>query len=190
MTSQIFKLMVISFTAFATSAVAQPTSCSVSEELFEKSAKPDNTFEMELLIHQSLLKVTNSPETIITCISEMERIATIFPDSIAPIFHIALQSLNFAVQNPQSELTPGMIDRAQESINKMEQNKNYDISDIFALHGFLYMTKIVQNPIQNGALYYHDVMEYYEKALKINPDNALARQLYEKFKEGMRRAGL
>ncbi len=30
------------------------------------------------------------------------------------------------------------------------------------------------------------VMDYYEKALKLNPDNALARQLQEKFFEGMR----
>ena len=48
------------------------------------------------------------------------------------------------------------------------------------------MVRIVQDPARNGQRYYLDVMDYYEKALKLNPDNALARQLQEKFFEGMR----
>ena len=46
----------------------------------------------------------------------------------------------------------------------------------------------VQNPAQNGQRYYLDVMQNYEKALKINPDNQLAQQLQQKFFEGMKQA--
>ena len=41
---------------------------------------------------------------------------------------------------------------------------------------------------QNGQRYYLDVMQNYEKALKSNPDNQRAKQLQEKFFEGMKQA--
>ena len=50
------------------------------------------------------------------------------------------------------------------------------------------MVRIVQNPAQNGQRYYLDVMQNYEKALKINPGNHLAKQLQQKFNEGMKQA--
>jgi hypothetical protein len=61
-----------------------------------------------------------------------------------------------------------------------------DQSDICTLRGYLYMVRIVQNPAQNGQRYYIDVMQNYEKALKLNPDNLLAKQLQQKFFEGMK----
>ena len=39
---------------------------------------------------------------------------------------------------------------------------------------------------KNGQRYYLDVMQNYEKALKLDPDNQLARQLLQKFIEGMK----
>jgi hypothetical protein len=68
----------------------------------------------------------------------------------------------------------------------MEQMENADPSDVCTLRGFLYMVRIVQNPAQNGQLYYMDVMQNYEKALRLNPDNQLAKQLQQKFLEGMK----
>ena len=63
---------------------------------------------------------------------------------------------------------------------------NRTLSDICTLRGFLYMVRIVQNPAQNGQRYYIDVMQNYEKALKLNPENQLALQLQQKFLEGMK----
>ena len=60
-------------------------------------------------------------------------------------------------------------------------------SDICTLRGFLCMVRIVQNPVQNGQRYYLDVMQNYEKALKLNPENQLAKQLQQKFFEGMKK---
>jgi hypothetical protein len=50
------------------------------------------------------------------------------------------------------------------------------------------MVRIVQNPAQNGQRYYMNVMQNYEKALKINPNNQLAQQLQQKFLDGMKQA--
>lgn len=52
------------------------------------------------------------------------------------------------------------------------------------VNGFFYMVRIVQDPAKNGQRYCLEVMQNYEKALKINPENKLARQLQEKFYEG------
>ena len=71
---------------------------------------------------------------------------------------------------------------------QMAQMKAADQSDLCTMRGFLYMTRIVQNPAQNGQKYYLDVLQNFEKALKLNPHNLLARQLQAKFVEGMKQA--
>lgn len=108
------------------------------------------------------------------------------PDSIQPKYQLALQSLSFSVTYPHAPQTENMIAEAEQTITKMEQMKNADQSDICTLRGFLYMVRIVQDPDQNGQRFYIDVMQNFEKALKLNPDNQLAKQLQQKFFEGMK----
>ena len=140
------------------------------------------------LIGQSLAKLQQdaSPEPFQNCVAELKRIDAMAPGSAAPKYYIALQSLNFAVTNPHAEQTESLIAEAEQAISQLEEIKEADQSDLCTLKGFLYMVRIVQDPARNGQRYYLDVMDYYEKALKLNPDNALARQLQEKFFEGMR----
>ena len=116
----------------------------------------------------------------------MKRIDDMFPDSIQPKFQIALQSLNYSVMNPHAPQTENLLKETEETIAKMENIKHADPSDICTLRGFLYMVRIVQNPGKNGQRYYLEVMQDYEKALKLNPDNQLAKQLQQKFFEGMK----
>ena len=139
------------------------------------------------LIGQSLSKLQqdSSPEAIQNCVAELKRIDAMYPGSAAPKYYIALQSLNFAVTNPHAEQAENLISEAEQAISQLEEIKEADQSDLCTLRGFLYMVRIVQDPAKNGQRYYLDVMDYYEKALKLNPDNALARQLQEKFFEGM-----
>ena len=142
---------------------------------------------MQALIGQSLSKLQQpTPEAFLNCVAEMKRIEAMFPDSIQPKYQMALQSLNFSVMNPQAPQTENLMAETEQTITKMEQMKNADQSDICTLRGFLYMVRIVQNPAQNGQRYYMDVMQNYEKALKLNPENKLAKQLQQKFFEGMK----
>ena len=144
---------------------------------------------MQALIGQSLSKIQASqPETFLNCVAELKRIDAMFTDSIQPKYQMALQSLNFSVMNPQAEQTEKLLTEAEQTISLMEKAKGADLSDVCTLRGFLYMVRIVQNPVQNGQRYYLDVMQNYEKALKINPNNELAKQLQEKFLEGMKQA--
>ena len=119
-------------------------------------------------------------------VAKLKRIEAMQPDSIQPKYQLALQSLSFAITNPHAPQTENMIAEAEQAITKMEQMKHADQSDICTLRGFLYMVRIVQNPAQNGQRYYLDVMQNYEKALKLNPNNQLAKQLQHKFFEGMK----
>ena len=142
---------------------------------------------MEALLGQTLSKLQgNDPEAILNCIAELKRIEAMFPDEETPKFYIALQSLNYAVMNPHDDRTESLVAEAEEKINQMLDLKEVNESNLCTLKGFLYMVRIVQDPAQNGRKYYLDVMENYEKALKLNPDNALAKQLQQKFQEGMR----
>ena len=119
-------------------------------------------------------------------LAQLKRIEAMQPDSIGPKYQLALQSLNYAVMNPHAAQTDNVLAQAEQTIGQMEKMKGVDQSNLCTLKGFLLMVRIVQNPAQNGQRYYLDVMQNYEKALKLNPDNALARQLQEKFHEGMK----
>ena len=173
MTFQIFKLRVL--------AIALSMMATISVNAQEPA-------QMQALIGQSLSKINPSkPETMLNSIAELKRVDAMFPDSIQPKYQMALQSLNFSVMNPHAEQTENLLADAEQTINQLEQ-KDANQSDICTLRGFLYMVRIVQNPAQNGQRYYMNVMQNFEKALKLNPDNQLAKQLQQKFLEGMKQA--
>ena len=143
--------------------------------------------DMQALIGQSLSKLQQpTPEALLNCMAELKRIDAMFPDSIQPKYQMALQSLNYSVMNPQAPQTENLLAEAEQAITTLEQMKNASQSDVCTLRGFLLMARIVQNPSQNGQRYYLDVMQNFEKALKLNPDNQLAKQLQQKFFEGMK----
>ncbi len=144
---------------------------------------------MQELLGQSLAKLQQpTPEAYLNCIGELKRIDVMFPDSIQPKYQIALQSLCYAVMNPHAEQVEAVLTEAEQVITQLKNMKKADPSDICTLTGFLYMVRIVQDPGQNGQRYYLDVMQNYEKALKLNPDNQLAKQLQQQFFDGMRQA--
>ena len=105
-----------------------------------------------------------SAESMLNLVAKLQRLEAMQPDSIGPKY----------------------LAQAEETINKMEKMKGADQSDLCTLRGFFYMVRIVQNPAQNGQRYYLTVMENYEKALRLNPNNMLAQNLQQKFLEGMR----
>ena len=128
----------------------------------------------------------SSADDMLNHLAQLKRIEAMQPDSIGPKYQLALQSLNFAITNPHASQTENILAQAAQTISQMEKMKGADLSDLCTLRGFLLMVRIVQNPAQNGQRYYIDVMQNYEKALKLNPDNALAKQLQDKFLEGMK----
>lgn len=153
------------------------------------NAQQQQQLPMAALIGQSLSKLQDyTPEKALTCIAELKRIDAMFPDSIQPKYQAALQSLYYAVQFPHAGQTESLLADVEQTIGKIEQMPNNDASDLCTLKGFLYMVRIVQDPAQNAARYYRDVLENYDKALKLNPDNQVAKDLQQKFMDGMQKA--
>ena len=129
-----------------------------------------------------------SADDMLNQIGMLKRLEAMQPDSVAPKYKLALASLNFAITNPHAAQAEPILAQAEQTIDQMAQMKGADPSDVCTLRGFLLMTRIVQNPAQNGQRYYLDVMQNYEKALKLNPHNTLAQELQSKFVEGMKQA--
>ncbi len=144
---------------------------------------------MGQLIDELVVSIDRSqPQAFLEGIAGLKRLEAMYPDAVAPKFYTTLDILNFSVLNPHAEQTDAMLEEAGRRIAELEARKDMDQSDLNTLKGFLYMVRIVQDPAQNGARYYLDVMKYYEKALKINPDNELAKGLQQQFLEGMNKA--
>lgn len=144
---------------------------------------------MGQLIDELVTSIDRSqPQAFLEGIAGLKRLEAMYPDAVAPKFYTTLEILNFSVLNPHAEQTDAMLDEAGRRIAELEARKDMDQSDLNTLKGFFYMVRIVQDPAQNGARYYMDVIKYYDKALKINPDNELAKGLQQQFFDGMNKA--
>ena len=144
---------------------------------------------MGQLIDQLVVSIDRSqPQAFLEGIAGLKRLEAMYPDAVAPKFYTTLEILNFSVLNPHAEQTDAMLDEAGRRIAELEARKDMDQSDLNTLKGFLYMVRIVQDPAQNGRRYYLDVMKYYDKALKLNPENGLAKALQQQFLDGMNKA--
>ena len=196
MTSQTFKHNVLSVALFMVASIGihaqQPAMQALIDQSLAKVWSSENHQTPSDGGDPTELKTVTpqqpAPEAFLNCIAELKRIDTMFPDSIQPKHQMTLQSLIFSVTYPHAPQTENLLAEAEQTITIMEQMKNADLSDICTLRGFLYMVRIVQNPAQNGQRYYLEVMQNYEKALKLNPNNELAQQLQQKFLEGMKQA--
>ncbi len=127
--------------------------------------------------------VAFAQEDLLNSIAQLKRMEAMYPDQVEPKYQRTLQTLNYAVMNPRDSRTEALLAEASQAITELESQ--LDASDLYTLKGFYYMDLIVKDPAQNGRLYYLDVMQYFEKALKLNPDNALAKALQQKFLAGM-----
>lgn len=144
---------------------------------------------MGQLIDELVTSIDRSqPQAFLEGIAGLKRLEAMYPDAVAPKFYTTLEILNFSVLNPHAEQTDAMLDEAGRRIAELEARKDMDQSDLNTLKGFFYMVRIVQDPARNGARYYMDVIQHYDKALKLNPDNELAKGLQQQFFDGMNKA--
>ena len=173
MTSPISKLRLLAIALM----VATPLFCNAQDA------------RMGQLIDQLVTSIDRSqPQAFLEGIAGLKRLEAMYPDAVAPKFYTALESLNFSVLNPHAEQTDAVMEGAGQLIQDLEKNPAMDQSDLNTLKGFFYMVRIVQDPAQNGARYYMDVIQYYDKALKLNPNNELAKGLRQQFFDGMNKA--
>jgi len=147
-----------------------------------------NTLSMHERIEQTMQAAQQpTPESLLTCVTELKTISEANPDSIAPKKYLAQQSITYALIAPKAPQTETLLSESDQIIKALESNQEMDKSDLNTLQGMYYMALIVQNPAQNGQRYFMQVMQHYKKALKLNPDNALAKHMQDEFYKGMKR---
>lgn len=120
------------------------------------------------------------------------QLAALQPDSVSPKYWQATLLLGYACTWPHDSKTRQYTDQAQRVIGKIEAlhlTKAADRSDLATLHGFYFTALIVADPQQNAPRYYRQALDSFDEALRLNPGNALARQLQEQFRKVMGQAG-
>lgn len=115
--------------------------------------------------------------------SEMARISDMYPESWLPRYYQSLMGIQIALftRNEQG----GMLDDCLKKIEKLEQLKTADPSEVHALKAYYFYVKIAMNAKENGALYYSHVFGECEKALTSNPQNPRALAIEFVFKKQM-----
>ncbi len=121
-------------------------------------------------------------------LAALQRLEAMQPDSIGPKYQQASLLLGTVCTNPKDSKAQQYIDEAQRIIGKIEALKPQraaDRSDLATLRGFYYTAVIVTDPQQNGPRYYRQALGNFDEALKLNPDNKMARMLQQRFMQGM-----
>lgn len=124
-------------------------------------------------------------------LAALKRLEAMQPDSLGPKVQQAVLLLGYVCTNPQDSKSHQYLDEAQRIIGKIEAltpTKASERSDLATLHGFYYTALIVMNPQQNGPRYYRQALDNFDEALRLNPANAMAKQLQKQFRQGMRQA--
>ena len=121
-------------------------------------------------------------------LAALQRLEAMQPDSIGPKYQQAVLLLGYVCTHPQDGKAQQYLEEAQRMMGKievMQPQKAADQSDLAMLHGFYYTALIVTNPQQNGPRYYQQALDNFDKALKLNPNNEMAKQLQQQFRKGM-----
>ena len=157
MKSLIFNLFMFAFASMASPVSAQSTA------------------EMNRLLGSSLQKIwPNDIQSVTQGISELKRIATIYPEQWLP-----------AIQRPDDKASVALLIDAKQNIDKAEHLAGADLSEVYTLAGFYDTALIVQNPSVNGMRYYSDAIGNYQRAIHQNAANPRPRLLLYLFNEQM-----
>ncbi len=144
-------------------AVSFSLSLSAQKSKYEKA--------MESAVMQ--LDTTESAETIKAIANKFERIGNAEKDQWLPFYYQSLCNMRLAVKEMIGGNLPGTVpyvDKAQEVLNKAKELKEND-SEITTLQGWIYMGKIWENPMANGAQYGPMSGIELQKAIELNPEN-------------------
>lgn len=150
------------------------------------NANASETPSYEELMNVTLSKLNNStaPDRYTTCIAELKRISAIYPEEWLTYYYVSLYEIQHTFNNHSSN-NDDLLNDASSNIELLKQNKKADVSEVSTIEGYYYYAKIALNPSENGQLYYKNVLDAYQKALKYNPRNPRAQLLFLMFRLNM-----
>lgn len=116
-------------------------------------------------LENDLNKALNSSEK-----ANLVELVKTYPNEWLPKYYLALSDVVSVLEKENKTESSKILDEAKSLINKLESQapKNVEVLNLKAL----YLTaEIVQDPLTNGGIYYPEVIETYQKALELNPNN-------------------
>jgi tetratricopeptide (TPR) repeat protein len=118
-----------------------------------------------------------------TSINAFERIAGVEKDKWEPIYYTAFGYALIAVRETAADQKDAKLDLALQSIKKATQLSPNE-SEIITLEGFIHMIRLSIDPASRGVQYAGLAMQYFQTALKINPENPRALSLLAQLQFG------
>ncbi len=99
-----------------------------------------------------------------------ERIAAAEPETWLPNYNVALIHVSSAFNPKFKEEAVSLLEKAQFVLDK-ELSKDAENAELLVVQALIYTGYIVQDPMKNGMLYSDKVMQIYNKALQLEPNN-------------------
>ncbi len=103
------------------------------------------------------------------CRNQFERIAQKYRDHWLPVYYIVYCDLQM-IYYPGEADKKQLADDAKSFLEKLDKMSEADQSEVHTLWGYYYSALVMVDP-QNGQKYYQKVIDSYEKAITLNPEN-------------------
>ncbi|SCX81508.1 tetratricopeptide repeat protein [Flavobacterium caeni] len=102
-----------------------------------------------------------------------ERIASAEKDNWLPNYYVALVNTTESFQSQDKEKVSALLNKAQAALD-LEMVKNPENDEILVMQALIYTGWVAFDPMTNGMKLSAKVMELYDQALKIAPENPRA----------------
>jgi tetratricopeptide (TPR) repeat protein len=116
------------------------------------------------------------------CRNRFERMAQMYTDEWLPVYYTAYCNIQLVYMKQANALA--LLEDAKTTLEKLETFAGADLSEVHTLWGYYYMALIAQDGA-NGQKYFMQVINRYEKAISLNPDNPRPVCLLAFFKQNM-----
>ncbi len=99
-----------------------------------------------------------------------ERIASVEKDKWLPNYYVALVNTTSAFKTKDGKELEGLLGKAQKALD-IELNKDPENAELLVLQAMIHTARIAYDPMNNGATLSGPVMQLYNKAETISPNN-------------------
>jgi len=117
--------------------------------------------------------------------SKLERFVALQPQQWLPGYYLAYVDVQLSFRVAAKEEKLQYLSEAETYLNKLTELKETDKSENYTLKGFRLYALIASDPQANGPKYSGEIINDYETALGINPNNPRALVLLAIYKNDM-----
>lgn len=126
-----------------------------------------------------------TPAQLVSAGGAFERIALKYAGQWQPAYYVAFAYSQSVLFNPKDETVETKLAKAKEWLDKLDNFKEADKSEVAMLKGYYFMALITTNPSANGQKYFAQVMTNYKEAIALNPENPRPRLMLAVFEKNL-----